>query len=178
MNFIEYQRKNILILSDKIQYIYDTSELFSILEKYTPSEYSFFIYPVYQRLFPELIDSFSRMLNTNLDNRTMLRFTYLWQRNYFKNLFYKKAISFIVDWDFKKKKILFCGGGPSLFKDLKQYKNLNEFFIVSSDTATVPLLDNHIRIDWIFSIDPNWGTIYHIYKYKKIAIDPFYCLVR
>ncbi len=166
-NFIEYQKTQIKINFDKIQYIYDTSQLFSILQKYEPKEYFFLIYPVYKRLFPELVDSISLMLNSSIDKRTILKFTYLWQRNYFKNLFYKRTLSFIVHWDFKKKKILFCGGGPTLLKDLKQYKNLNEFFIISSDTAVIPLLENHILIDWVISIDPNIGTMYHFYKYKE-----------
>ncbi|MFN3605100.1 MAG: 6-hydroxymethylpterin diphosphokinase MptE-like protein [Leptonema sp. (in: bacteria)] len=170
VNFIPYQKKN-CFNNDfflKVHYVYDSSELAFLLKKYKKSEYIFLVYPVYQRIFCELVDSILSLLNPQLDNITFTKWIHLWQRNYFRNLNNKKYLDFLRGSQFSQTKILFCGGGPTLIQDLKKYKNLKEFFIISSDTAVVPLLDNGISIDWVISIDPGIGTLYHFYKFKEI----------
>lgn len=165
-NFIDFQ-KNKLNFKEKIQYIFYYKDLISYLESYKKNEYYIFVYPTYFRLFSNLIDSIQSYFANDLDLKTNKKFFSLWIRNYYKNLINKKTIPFISDLNISKNKILFCGGGPTLGEDLKKYKNLDDFFIISSDTALVPLLEKGISTDLVISIDPNIGTLYHFYKYKK-----------
>lgn len=165
-NFIDYQKKK-LNFSEKIKYIFYYKDLISYLEIYHKNEYYIFVYPVYFRLFSNLIDSIQSYFTNDLDLKTNKKFFPLWIRNYYKNLKNNKTILFISNLNIAQNKILFCGGGPTLWEDLKKYKNLNDFFIISSDTALIPLLKRGITVDIVISIDPNIGTLYHFYEYKE-----------
>ncbi|GIX41136.1 MAG: hypothetical protein KatS3mg129_0869 [Leptospiraceae bacterium] len=159
-NFEFFQK---ILINQKFQYIYSYKELAFI------PQFNISIYPVYNRLFPALIDKILTFLQNDINKKTFYKFLYFWIINYKKNL-ENKYINFIADININKDKILFCGSGITLIEDLKKY-NLNEFFIIASDSAVMPLVKNNIKIDIIISIDPNIGTLYHFYSYKDKIKD-------
>ncbi len=152
----EYIQK--LFYPINLNYIYDYKNLADFNSLYIS------IYPVYKRLFPELIDNILAFFEKDINKKTFYKFLYTWILNYKKNL-ENKIIYFINQLNINKNKILFCGSGITLMKDLKKY-NLNEYYIIASDSSVVPLLKNNIPIDLIISVDPTIGTLYHFYIYK------------
>lgn len=69
---------------------------------------------------------------------------------------------FADSFPFQKKDVLFVGAAPILEEQISWIQvNQDRLFILSSDTACYTLLANKIRPDYIVSIDPSRGTIFH-----------------
>ena len=112
-----------------------------------------------QNLYTNEIKSLTEKIKQNfnpilLDIKTQKNFGKIWQNNIFKN--FKRL--FNNEYSFEPleidKPILIVGAGPSLEQNIEVIKkNIDNFFVVSSDTSLKILLTHKITPDLVFSFD-------------------------
>ncbi|MCB1188861.1 MAG: motility associated factor glycosyltransferase family protein [Leptospiraceae bacterium] len=152
------------------------------LQNTSSKNFYFFSQPFYGKNHKKWIEEIYKILNsqkTSIHQNTVVHFSKLWIRNYFKNLHKiksKNSCTLVTSEMFeflKGQTVVFCGASPILENQVEWIrKNREHFFLISSDTASYFLQNNGIKIDLIFSVDSGRGTIYHFREdlYSDIPI--------
>ena len=179
-----------LLKNDKIIFC-NSSDLSELLkEKYMPVFYEKFLF-----ICQNAWENFHKNNNSTLkdiqikieqtldiissDYSVMCHFGKLWQKNIFKNLQQLKNSTSISDFlknkniaDLTKKTAAIIAAGPSLDKSIQKLKsNLNEYVIISSDTAYPVLLKNNIHPDFVLTIDAQDISKTHYYTNQEELTD-------
>lgn len=138
-----------------------------------------FVFPAYDRLFPDLIKKLKQNFgsyfvnssrSSSINQNTIKHFQNLWTHNYLKNLdLLRSGNSKKFGW-FQKltpnsMPIVFVGASPGLENEIKRiHMYRNQIYLITSDTALGYLLDNQILPDLILSFDSGRGTLFHFLK--------------
>lgn len=154
-----------------------SDDLIKRLKKHSQSINIFFL-PQYKRLFSDIETRVREALSgiSDVGRSTITRFFPTWTRNFFSLISENKSLDFLLG--FKQipthcRSILYCGAGPGLFDELKDYNKSRfksgETIVVASDSALAPLLSLDIKPHLIISIDSGPGTAYHFQAAWRLA---------
>ncbi len=153
--------------------IIDIDDLINYFNFFKYDSYFIVVHPVLQNLYTNEIKSLTEKIKQNfnpilLDIKTQKNFGKIWQNNIFKN--FKRL--FNNEYSFEPleidKPILIVGAGPSLEQNIEVIKkNIDNFFVVSSDTSLKILLTHKITPDLVFSFDAQNYSYLHFMDSSK-----------
>ena len=100
----------------------------------------------------------------------------LWCENYRKNSTYKLK-RFAKTWDSRGKAVVFVGASPSVTKHIETLKTLdNNFIIVACNTVYARLLQDGVRVDYIFAVEarPHIAKDFTVQdEHTELIVSPF-----
>lgn len=131
--------------------------------------------PNYDKLFPELYKEVLVVLKTklslnNVSENTIRFFAKVWQENYINNLYYAFQDQSIEN--LRKSytcPFVIASGGPSLTKQLKLLKSVeNQVIIIAAGSTINTLLKNDIEPHYVVSVD---GGISNFDHFKNLHLN-------
>ncbi len=162
-----------------VKLVYSEEELKRVLSEI--SYFDYYIHPQYKVFFPTVqkweIILKSTLHNLEINRNTLRKFGNVWVKNFilsFENVFKAKGVKNLFGM-FEGIPCIIVGAGPSLDKDIKLVKELENFLIISVDTSWSYLVSNGIKPDFVVTVDPQLKNFLYNIIEKEYSKTLFVC---